>query len=172
MDRTESVFHNSFKERLVSREKQAGIWSNLASNIVSEILSYAGFDWVLFDTEHAPNDINVLISQLQAMQGSSTTPIVRPVWNDMITFKRLLDIGFHNFIVPFVQNVEEAQYAVSAVRYPPRGNRGVSIGARGGAHTAIPRTTGTRSMIISVWWCRLKLWKLFKILKQFLLLMA
>jgi 2-keto-3-deoxy-L-rhamnonate aldolase RhmA len=134
MDRTESVFHNSFKERLVSREKQAGIWSNLASNIVSEILSYAGFDWVLFDTEHAPNDINVLISQLQAMQGSSTTPIVRPVWNDMIAFKRLLDIGFHNFIVPFVQNVEEAQYAVSAVRYPPRGNRGVSIGARGSSY--------------------------------------
>jgi 2-keto-3-deoxy-L-rhamnonate aldolase RhmA len=134
MDSTELVFHNSFKERLISREKQAGIFSNLASNIVSEILSYAGFDWILFDTEHAPNDITVLISQLQAMKGSSTTPIVRPVWNDMLAFKRLLDIGFHNFIVPFVQNVEEAQYAVSAVRYPPRGSRGVSVGARGSSY--------------------------------------
>lgn len=134
MDNTESVFHNMFKERLLSRENQVGIWSNLASNIVSEILSYAGFDWILFDTEHAPNDISVLISQLQAMKGSGTTPIVRPVWNDMIAFKRLLDIGFHNFIVPMVQNRDEAEYAVSAVRYPPRGIRGVSVGARGSSY--------------------------------------
>ncbi len=149
MDSTELVFHNSFKERLISREKQAGIWSNLASNIVSEILSYAGFDWVLFDTEHAPNDITVLISQLQAMKGSSTTPIVRPVWNDMLVFKRLLDIGFHNFIVPFVQNVEEAQYAVSAVRYPRGALEGYQLEPVE-VHTGIPATTGARLMTISV----------------------
>ena len=65
------------------------------------------------------------------MKGSVTVPIVRPVWNDQLEFKRLLDIGFHKFIVPFVQVRQEAEYAVSSVRYPPRGRRGVSVGARG-----------------------------------------
>ncbi len=131
---TEEVFNNRFKERLKTKELQVGLWSNLVSNIVTEMLSYAGFDWILFDTEHAPNDITSLIAQLQAMKGSPTVPLVRPVWNDPLTFKRLLDIGFHNFIVPFVQNAEEAKKAVSAVRYPPRGIRGVSVGARGSCY--------------------------------------
>ena len=131
---TEGAFNNRFKERLKTKETQIGLWSSLASNIVTEILSYAGFDWILFDTEHAPNDIATLVSQLQAMKGSDTTPLVRPVWNDPIELKRLLDIGFHNFIVPFVQNAEEAKNAVSAVRYPPRGIRGVSVGARGSCY--------------------------------------
>ena len=101
MMNTEEVFNNRFKERLITKELQIGLWSSLASNIVTEILSYAGFDWILIDTEHAPNDISVLVSQLQAMKGSTTTPLVRPVWNGPVAFKRLLDIGFHNFIVPF-----------------------------------------------------------------------
>ena len=134
MPNTEQAFNNRFKERLKTKELQIGLWSSLASNIVTEILSYAGFDWILIDTEHAPNDIATLVSQLQAMKGSDTTPLVRPVWNDPIVFKRLLDIGFHNFIVPFVQNAEEAQKAVNAVRYPPRGMRGVSVGARGSCY--------------------------------------
>jgi len=131
---TEEAFNNRFKKRLKMKATQIGLWSSLASNIVTEILSYAGFDWILIDTEHAPNDIATLVSQLQAMKGSNTTPLVRPVWNDAIEFKRLLDIGFHNFIVPFVQNAKEAQNAVSAVRYPPRGIRGVSVGARGSCY--------------------------------------
>jgi len=131
---TEAAFDNTFKQRLQAREIQTGLWSSLASNIVAEIVSFAGFDWILFDTEHAPNDITTLIPQLQAMTGSDTTPMVRPMWNDQVLIKRLLDIGFHNFIVPFVQNREEAEYAVSAVRYPPHGRRGVSVGARGSCY--------------------------------------
>ena len=134
MQNTEEVFRNRFKERLAAGELQVGLWSSLASNIVTEILSYAGFDWLLIDTEHAPNDIASLVTQLQAMKGSDTMPLVRPVWNDPVVIKRLLDIGFHNFIVPFVQNAEEARNAVRAVRYPPRGMRGVSVGARGSCY--------------------------------------
>lgn len=132
--KTDEVYKNSFKQKLKTKDIQVGLWSNLASNIVTEILSYAGFDWILFDTEHAPNDISTLISQLQAMKGSKTVPLVRPVWNDPLMIKKLLDIGFHNFIIPFVQNAEEAEKAVSAVRYPPRGTRGVSVGARGSSY--------------------------------------
>ena len=135
---TEGAFDNRFKKRLQAREFQTGLWSSLASNLVVEILSYAGFDWILFDTEHAPNDITTLIPQLQAMKGSDTVPLVRPMWNDQVLIKRLLDIGFHNFIVPFVQNRKEAEYAVNAVRYPPRGQRGVSVGARGSCYGYTP----------------------------------
>lgn len=131
---TEGAYNNTFKNRLLAREVQTGLWSSLASNIVTEILSYAGFDWILFDTEHAPNDISSLIPQLQAMKGSATSALVRPAWNDQVLIKRLLDIGFHNFIVPFVQNRDEAEYAVESVRYPPRGRRGVSVGARGSCY--------------------------------------
>ena len=131
---TEDVFHNTFKKKLTAHEVQVGLWSTLANSISTEILSYAGFDWMLFDTEHAPNDIASLIAQLQAMKGSATIPLARPVWNDPIALKRLLDIGFHNFIIPFVQNGDEAAKAVQAVRYPPRGIRGVSVGARGSCY--------------------------------------
>ena len=131
---TEDAFNNRFKQRLKAKETQIGLWSSLPNNIVTEILSYAGFDWILIDTEHAPSDITTLVSQLQAMKGSNTVPLVRPVWNDPIAIKRLLDIGFHNFIVPFVQNAEEARKAASAVRYPPKGIRGVSVGARGSCY--------------------------------------
>lgn len=134
MEITEQVFQNRFKERLTNKDRQIGIWSNLSHNITAEILSYAGFDWLVFDMEHAPNDINSLIAQLQAMKGSDTSLIVRPIWNDFVEIKRLLDIGFHNFIVPFVQNADEAEQAVSAVRYPLKGRRGVSVGARGSSY--------------------------------------
>lgn len=135
----ELVFTNIFKNKIASREVQIGLWSNLANSVSTEILSYAGFDWILFDTEHAPNHIASLIPQLQAMKGSATVPIVRPVWNDPIEIKRLLDIGFHNFIVPFVQNAEEAKQAVASVKYPPEGKRGVSVGARGSCYGYTPQ---------------------------------
>ncbi len=98
--------------------------------MVAEILSYVGADWVLFDMEHAPSDLPVLVTQLQAMNGSRAVPVVRPPWNEPVILKQLLDAGAHNFIIPFVQNADEARQAVASVRYPPEGIRGVAAGAR------------------------------------------
>lgn len=122
---------NPLKYALGQRTPQIGIWSSLCSNLVAEILSYVGADWVLFDMEHAPSDLPLLVTQLQAMNGSKSVPIVRPPWNDPVILKQMLDAGVHNFIIPFVQDAEEARQAVSAVRYPPGGIRGVAAGARG-----------------------------------------
>ena len=72
---------NHFKHALQSGQKQIGLWSHLCSNISTEILAHCGFDWLLLDMEHSPNDIPEILAQLQAMQGSPTTPIVRPPWN-------------------------------------------------------------------------------------------
>lgn len=103
---------------------------SLASNIVSEVVGYAGYDWMLLDAEHSPNDIQTLIAQLQALKDSPSAPVVRPEWNNPVQIKRLLDSGFYNFLIPFVESAQQAEAAVTATRYPPQGVRGVSVAQR------------------------------------------
>lgn len=129
---------NPFKQAVLENRRQIGLWSSLCSNMVAEILNPVGFDWILFDAEHAPNDIQGLLSQLQAMRGSATEPVVRPEWNDAVVIKRLLDIGFRSFLVPMVQNAGEAAAAVAATRYPPEGIRGVATINRAASYGADP----------------------------------
>jgi 4-hydroxy-2-oxoheptanedioate aldolase len=115
---------NTFKQAILSGNKQIGLWSHLCSNLSAEILAHCGFDWLLLDMEHSPNELPELLSQLQAMATSKTTPIVRPPWNDMVTFKRLLDIGVQTLLVPYIETEQQARDAVSYTRYPPHGVRG------------------------------------------------
>jgi 4-hydroxy-2-oxoheptanedioate aldolase len=96
----------------------------LCSPISIEVLADCGYDWLMLDMEHSPNDLSEILAQLQAMKGGTATPIVRPPWNDMVTFKRLLDIGVQNLLVPYIQTAEEARNAVAYTRYPPHGVRG------------------------------------------------
>ncbi len=121
---------NRFKQALAKGERLTGLWSALANPIAAEILAGAGFDWIVIDGEHAPNDISSLVGQLQAMRGSATEPIFRVPWNDVVIIKRALDVGARTLIVPFVQNAEEAHNAVAAAHYPPRGVRGVAVAVR------------------------------------------
>ena len=116
--------HNTFKQAIRSGHKQIGLWSHLCSPISIEILADCGYDWLLLDMEHSPNDVSEVLAQLQAMKGGTATPIVRPPWNDMVTFKRLLDIGVQNLLVPYSQTAADARSAVSYTRYPPHGVRG------------------------------------------------
>lgn len=121
---------NTFKRAIKAGQQQIGFWSNLASNLSVEILAGSGFDWLLIDCEHSPNDIPMVYSQLQAMMENTTHPIVRPLWNDMLLIKRLLDSGVQTFLVPTVQSAEEAAAAVAATRYPPDGVRGFAVTTR------------------------------------------
>ncbi|MEI8276483.1 MAG: aldolase/citrate lyase family protein [Hyphomicrobiales bacterium] len=121
---------NAFKAAIKAKKLQIGLWQSLCSNIGAEICSDSGFDWLLLDTEHSPNEIPDLLSQLQAMELGTATAIVRPAWNDAVIIKRCLDIGAQTLLVPYVQNAEEAKAAVAATRYPPHGIRGVSVAAR------------------------------------------
>ncbi len=88
------------------------------------MLGLAGFDWLVLDAEHAPNDVTTLIPQLMALKGSSSAQVVRVPTNEPIIIKRMLDIGFYNFPVPFVETAEQAAQAVASTRYPPEGIRG------------------------------------------------
>lgn len=129
---------NTFKAAITSGKQQIGLWSSLCSNIATEIIAGSGFDWIVLDTEHAPNEIPGLLSQLQAMAISPTEPVVRVAWNDTVIIKRVLDIGARTLLIPFVQNADEARAAVAATRYPPKGVRGVSVGPRANRYGRVP----------------------------------
>ena len=129
---------NAFKHALAARQLQIGLWSSLCSNIVAEVIAQSGFDWIVLDSEHSPNEIPGLLSQLQAMQGGTATPVVRPAWNDAVLAKRCLDIGAQTLLFPYVQNAEEARRAVASTRYPPQGIRGVAVATRAGRYGRTP----------------------------------
>jgi 4-hydroxy-2-oxoheptanedioate aldolase len=113
---------NPFKQAIAEGRPQVGLWASLCSNIVCNILVDSGFDWIVIDTEHAPNEIGTVLGQLQALGGGTATPVVRPAWNDMVLFKRFLDIGAHSLLVPFVETADEAREAVRV--------RGVAVATR------------------------------------------
>lgn len=115
---------NLLKEKLQKGQGVTGTFVGLGHPDVTESLSRLGFDWLLIDGEHAPLGLETMQQMMQAMNGSNCTPIVRPQWNDMVIIKRVLDIGAHGVLVPWVNTKEEAEYAVRACKYPPEGLRG------------------------------------------------
>jgi len=117
---------NAFKRALREGKPQIGLWSSLSSNYTVEVIAGAGFDWILLDTEHSPNDLESTLAQLQAAAPYPTSAIVRVPWNDMVMIKRYLDIGAQSLLVPYVSMPEEATNAVAYTRYPPAGLRGVA----------------------------------------------
>src|ERR1700692_1056351 len=133
---------NVFKHDLAAGKLQIGLWSSLCSNVAAEIIGDSGFDWILLDTEHSPQEIPELVGQLQAMQGGPTTPIIRPAWNDAVLIKRALDIGAQSLLLPYVQNAEEARAAVAGALYPPHGFRGVWVPPRASRYGRTPGYLG------------------------------
>lgn len=129
---------NAFKKALREERTQLGLWCSLCSNLAAEVVAGAGFDWLLLDTEHAPNDLASVLSQLQAVNGGTATPVVRPAWNDPVRIKQVLDLGVQTLLIPYVQTAEEARAAVAATRYPPEGVRGVASIHRGNRFARIP----------------------------------
>ncbi len=122
---------NSFKHAIAKGDKQIGLWNSLCSNIAADVLAPAGYDWVLLDMEHSPSDLRTVLGQLQAYQAEGTIAVVRPTWNDPVLVKPLMDMGATTLLFPMVQSAAEAEKAVASTRYPPRGNRGVSLSQRG-----------------------------------------
>ena len=120
------MFENILKTKLKAGKKTIGAWAQLASPFTAEILSSAGFDWLMLDMEHGPGDILSLISQVQAMKGSDSVPLVRTPWNDFVVIKRILDAGAQGILIPYVNNRAETEQAVKACKYPLDGIRGVA----------------------------------------------
>jgi len=117
---------NPFKRALKANRAQIGLWSSLSSNYSVEVIAGAGFDWILLDCEHSPNELESVLAQLQAAAPYPTHPVVRVPWNDMVNIKRVLDVGAQSLLIPYVSSAEEAKAAVAHTRYPPAGVRGVA----------------------------------------------
>jgi len=116
---------NLFKTALKQGKSLIGLWLGIPSAYTAEMLGGAGFDWLLIDGEHAPNTLDSVLAQLQALAAYPVHPVVRCAWNDPVEIKRLLDVGARNLLVPMVQDASQAAAAVAATRYPPKGIRGV-----------------------------------------------
>lgn len=130
---------NHFKHRLQSGEAQIGLWLGLADGYCAELAANAGFDWLLIDGEHAPNDLRGMLAQLQAVAPYPAQPVIRPVIGDTALIKQILDIGAQTLLVPMVESAEQAEQLVRAVHYPPSGIRGVgSALARASRWNSIP----------------------------------
>lgn len=121
---------NRFKRALLEGRQQIGLWCSLSSAYTVEVVAGSGFDWLLLDAEHSPNDVLSVLPQLQALAAYEVSAIVRPPANDLVLIKRYLDIGAQTLLIPYVQSVEEAEAAVAATRYPPEGLRGIAGATR------------------------------------------
>ena len=130
---------NPFKQALKEGRPQIGLWVGMTSPLAIEAMAGTGFDWLLIDGEHAPNDLATMLAQLQAVAPYPTHPIVRPVIGDVPLIKQLCEIGTQTLLVPIVETAEQAATMVAATRYPPKGIRGVgSSMARSSRWSRIP----------------------------------
>lgn len=117
---------STFKAKLGARRPLIGLWQALANPYTAEICAGAGFDWLLFDGEHAPNTLQTLVSQLQAVAPYPVEPIARVPVAEPAIIKQYLDIGFRTLLAPMMESAQMAAATVAATRFPPRGVRGVA----------------------------------------------
>ncbi|MDQ0374755.1 HpcH/HpaI aldolase family protein [Cellulomonas humilata] len=116
----------TFRDALAASPRPlVGMWVCTGSPLVAEICAGSGLDWLLVDMEHSPNGLESVLAQLQALAAYPVTPVVRVPVGDVVTIKQVLDLGAQNLLVPMVSSADEARAVVEAVRYPPRGRRGV-----------------------------------------------
>ncbi len=123
---------NAFKLALQQRQTQIGLWLGLAEPYSAEIVAGTGYDWLLIDGEHAPNDVRSVLAQLQAiasacsaLDGSGPHPVVRVPVGDAALIKQTLDLGAQTLLVPMVDSAAQATQLVQAMHYPPQGIRGM-----------------------------------------------
>lgn len=120
-----SETRNPFRQCLESGKTTFGSWLGLPDPSVAEIMAGAGFDWLLIDHEHAPYELTDVMSHLQVLAAYPVAPVVRPASGDPVLLKKLADVGAQSFIVPMIDTAEEAAAIVSALHYPPSGQRGL-----------------------------------------------
>jgi 4-hydroxy-2-oxoheptanedioate aldolase len=132
------ILTNRFKAGLSAGRQQIGLWTSLGSPISTEVAAGAGFDWLLLDMEHSPNDLRDIYGQLQAMGEGTAQPVVRVPSDDPGIIKRILDTGAQSLMVPNVEDADQARRVVAATRYAPAGFRGFSQSPRAARFGRIP----------------------------------
>lgn len=143
---------NPFKAALAQPAAQIGLWLGLADPYTAELCATAGFDWLLIDGEHGPNDLRSMLGALQAVAAYAAHPVVRVPHGDAALIKQVLEIGATTLLVPMVEDAQQARDLVQAMRYPPQGIRGVGSGlarsSRWGADADYLRTANERMCLL------------------------
>jgi 4-hydroxy-2-oxoheptanedioate aldolase len=116
---------NTFRDALRAGQTQIGLWVGLADANAAELLASCGFDWLLLDGEHAPNDVRVVLDQLRAVAPYPVHAVVRPVEGNVALLKQYLDVGAQTLLVPMIDTPEQAKLMARAMRYAPDGIRGM-----------------------------------------------
>jgi len=130
---------NRFKSALARGEMLYGCWAGFADAYATEMLATAGFDWLVIDGEHAPNDLPSIMRQLQVLEGRHSAPVVRLPMGEAWAIKQVLDAGAQTLLIPMVDSADQARALVRATRYPPEGIRGSGAAlARATQFSAIP----------------------------------
>ncbi|WP_347267700.1 aldolase/citrate lyase family protein [Paracoccus sp. (in: a-proteobacteria)] len=128
---------NPFRQ-ILAQKTPFGTWLMAAAPATGEALGFAGFDFLVVDMEHVPIEIPDMAHILRAIGCTPAVPVVRLAWNDQIMVKRAMDAGAETLMLPFIQNADEARAAVSYMRYPPHGVRGVAAVHRGSRFGTLP----------------------------------
>lgn len=118
---------NPFKKALAAGETQFGCWLGLANTVSTEVVGTAGFDWLVIDGEHGPNDLRSILAQLQVLEASDSHAVVRVPVGETWILKQVLDAGAQTVLVPMVESADQARQLVRDVTYPPNGDRGVGF---------------------------------------------
>ncbi len=130
---------NRLKHRLAMGETLYGCWLGMAGPYPAEMAATCGFDWLVIDGEHAPNDLRATLAQLAVIEPSPSLPVVRLRDDDPARIKQMLDAGAQSLLIPMIESADQARRAQAATRYPPDGIRGVgSSGARASRFSAVP----------------------------------
>lgn len=116
---------NPFKKALSEGKVQFGCWLGLADTFSAELMGTTGFDWLVIDGEHAPNDLRSILAQLQVLEASNSHAVVRLPVGETYMMKQVLDAGAQTVLVPMVETADQARQLVRDVTYPPLGDRGV-----------------------------------------------
>lgn len=135
---------NRFKSALARGDMLYGCWAGFADAYATEMLATAGFDWLVIDGEHAPNDLPSIMRQLQVLEGRHSAPVVRLPMGEPWAIKQVLDAGAQTLLIPMVDSADQARALVRATRYPPDGIRGSGAAlARATQFSAIPDYVAT-----------------------------
>jgi len=115
---------NRLKSALARGDTRVGCWAGFAASYPTEVLAEAGFDWLVIDAEHAPNDLGTISAQLAVLRGAETQAVVRLPMGETWAIKQVLDAGAQTLLIPMVESAAQAESLVRAMRYPPEGVRG------------------------------------------------
>jgi len=166
LEESKKVRVNAFKAAIApsaTQRRQIGLWTGLRSTLVAEMISHtSGLDWFVIDMEHGPNEVPDVLLQMQASQYGHAEPVVRVPWNEIVTVKRVLDLGCQSIIFPWVNTAEEARKAVEATRYPGLGEAGVrGVMSLARMTTLVPptHTTTERPLLKYATLCRSRPWR-------------